>query len=292
MRSTLRSALVLCGSGILAICLGGELNALISGDKAKQLAGSVVATSGVAVRHVDRGENCVPAWGIQSKAGAALFPAKYNERCAPFAERARVDDRHLLVDTVRPIKCRSTFNAVRDRAAIISDKDTQARGAVPPLLKLNALDPQIGTGFRIPYLSRNFDGLIGSIGSAARLVDGFGGGNGRIFGVSERAPDQEHTYTGERYGEGRCEKHKFCPMGHPLLGVQIAFFAFGVPLILWLVYEGYQVADRGFDAFDGNYKAPAAWLFLFGAILAFGSAGLLPGLGYWLVFEGGIWRFL
>ena len=85
----------------------------------------------------------------------------------------------------------------------------------------------------------------------------------------------------------RCPKHSFCPDSSALLGLQIVYIALVFPLTLFLIYFGYQLADRGFDIMErGGYVK--GWLIFVGAImLACGSALLLPWFGYWAAFEGG-----
>lgn len=88
-------------------------------------------------------------------------------------------------------------------------------------------------------------------------------------------------------GEG-CLKHAFCPENHFLLGVQIAYLTIFLPLVFWLVLCGYKIADSGFDLVDGGRYRPGIFRLVAGGLIAVGSAGLLPGFGYWLAFEGGV----
>lgn len=101
-------------------------------------------------------------------------------------------------------------------------------------------------------------------------------------------PDEDYTNTGNDYRREGCPKHAFCPKSHFLLGAQIAYIAVFLPLTLSLVFFGYKLADRGFDALDSGKKAVGITRLLGGGLLIFGSALLLPYGGYWLAFEGGM----
>lgn len=101
-------------------------------------------------------------------------------------------------------------------------------------------------------------------------------------------PDEDYANTGNEHRREGCPKHSFCPKSHFLLGAQIAYITVFLPLTLSLVFFGYKLADRGFDAFDSRKKAVGVTRLLSGGLLIFGSALLLPYGGYWLAFEGGL----
>lgn len=106
--------------------------------------------------------------------------------------------------------------------------------------------------------------------------------------VMEGSYDSDQGGKRENNGRNRCPKHAFCPESHVLLGLQISYFVLFLPLCLGSVFLGYRVANRGFDSLEGG-KVVNGWLWLCAAGgLAVGSAFLLPWLGYWLLFEGGM----
>jgi hypothetical protein len=99
---------------------------------------------------------------------------------------------------------------------------------------------------------------------------------------------RKDTYKSQNDRPERSKEHPHRPKSHIFLGLQIAYFAVFLPFVLWLVWLGYEIANRGFDLVDTRqYRGGTARL-IAGGLLALGSAGLLPALGYWLVFEGGI----
>jgi hypothetical protein len=73
-----------------------------------------------------------------------------------------------------------------------------------------------------------------------------------------------------------------------LLSAQIGYIALLLPLSLLGILLGYQIAYSGGDRIDCGDKAIGICLLLAGLSLALVCAGLLPGLGYWLAFEGGL----
>lgn len=115
---------------------------------------------------------------------------------------------------------------------------------------------------------------------------------GRDLGVMERPRNQHDADASKNDRAKRSDEHPHRPEDHALLGLQIAYFTLFLPLVVWLVWLGYQVADRGLYSLDRGQKARGALLFWSGILLAYGSAFLLPYGGYWLMFEGRTWRLL
>lgn len=100
----------------------------------------------------------------------------------------------------------------------------------------------------------------------------------------QRGERQKHR------GDSRPE-HSLCPYSHVLLCAQVVYFALFLPLTGYLVFLGYQVANGGLDALERGQKVIGYRRLLLGSLIALGSAGLLPGVGFWLAFEGGLLSF-
>ena len=133
--------------------------------------------------------------------------------------------------------------------------------------------------------------------------DLFSGGRGRFlclgehpFGVFssfgrvvERTPNQIHASGSEDGRYSSCEKHKFCPVGHILLGFQILYLVLGGILGLGGSLLYYKIADRAFDLIEGGSKLFGGILFFLNAVLGPVAIGALLYFGYGLAFENG-WR--
>ena len=137
-------------------------------------------------------------------------------------------------------------------------------------------DYSIFSGFCGP-LSFN-DHILGRVGSAA--------------GVVQSSNDSHEGGKCEQYSRESGPEHQLGPFRHALLGAQIAYFAILLPLTLYLVFLGYQIANGALDALERGRWVNGGWRLISAVIVACGSALLLPALGYWLAFEGGILRFL
>ena len=74
-----------------------------------------------------------------------------------------------------------------------------------------------------------------------------------------------------------------------LLGLQICYVALLLLLTCYVVFLGYQIADRGVDHIvEGSRKVRGIILFWSGILLACGGGFFLPLAGYWMAFEGGV----
>jgi hypothetical protein len=142
-------------------------------------------------------------------------------------------------------------------------------------------------------LAGDFVGLIGGSG-------GFHGGGGRLLSFSdhiagglsgaarmnERAPNQEHADHSQENGSERRPEHLSGPIGHALLGGQIAFSAILFFGGLWLIYVGFNRAgdalDRVLDGFKNQWGIVGLWL-----CLCLCGAGAASGIvTYWLSVYG------
>ena len=146
------------------------------------------------------------------------------------------------------------------------------------------------------------------ISASLNLANFTGNGDGGTRGLSRPTSLHGHNHSGvsgpprvlrsfynseesnerEDNSSQSCEKHAFCPKGHTHLGIKIASLAILMPLTLYLVFLGYEVADRGLDAFERGRWVYGGWLMLCAIVVACGSAFFLPLGGYWFVFENGV----
>ncbi|MCA8907636.1 MAG: hypothetical protein KDA64_07080 [Rhodospirillaceae bacterium] len=69
--------------------------------------------------------------------------------------------------------------------------------------------------------------------------------------------------------------------------MQIVYLAAFPPLVLWLVFRGYDIGDRAVAMLmKGDWRG---WLVgLLAIFVACGSTGILLPVGFWAVFEGGL----
>lgn len=150
------------------------------------------------------------------------------------------------------------------------------------------IGPQLAFGAFLGFLDGGLGGFrgflrfvehpLGVIGSAPRMVQG--------------TPNEKNSSERQDYRRDGCPKHEFCPMGHPLLGFQIAyFFVFGA-LALGGAFLSYQIANRGLDLIERGRYLFGGGLCLLALISGPTFAGVLPAFGYWLVFEGGVGSLL
>jgi hypothetical protein len=124
------------------------------------------------------------------------------------------------------------------------------------------------------------------------LVNHFDGRVGGSAGLVESQGNQTDTNERDDDRSERCPKHSFCPESHILLGFQIGYFTLLLPLTCLLVFIGYKIAYRAFYALYCGRVVYGLLLSSSAILIACGSAFLLPMFGYWLAFEGGIWRLL
>lgn len=122
------------------------------------------------------------------------------------------------------------------------------------------------------------------IGSDLRLAD--------TSGFHQRLSNVDDADRSDRDRGERCPEHSFCPESHVLLGFQIAYVVFIAPLVVCGVLLGFKVAEGGLDPLKYGSKLLGGAYFLLGICGTVASAGLLPGIGFWLAFEGGGARFL
>lgn len=128
--------------------------------------------------------------------------------------------------------------------------------------------------FRLPNLLCDFNAFFGIVGGAARVMQCSDNGD-------ERDERQNHS-RGSRY------EHPESPLGHSLLGIKIAAIALHLPLTLYLVFFGYKIADRGFDAFESGRRVHGVGLLIAATVVACGFAFFGVALGAWLLLDGGL----
>ena len=108
----------------------------------------------------------------------------------------------------------------------------------------------------------------------------------------------QSSYNGEQGEKGQqdstrsCPEHPFRPLSHAFLSGKIAGIVLYLTFTLYLVFFGYQIADRGLDCVERRGNLIDWILLAFGYFFTVGCALLLPVLGYWLTFDGGIYGIL
>lgn len=151
---------------------------------------------------------------------------------------------------------------------------------------------QVGSGLSFTDFTGNNHSVLSGLRCILRFVNGASRMFRGITSMEQRAPNQNDSDAGQEYTGAACPKHKFCPKSHFLLGLQVGGFALLLSLTCYLIFFGYQIANSGFDALDRGQKIVGAVRFWSGILLACIVAGGLPAGGYWLAFEGGLWRIL
>lgn len=141
--------------------------------------------------------------------------------------------------------------------------------------------------------------VFGRFRGVERGLRGGGGLNGHIssvvrsaFGVVQCVSNKNQSSEGQQQTANSCPRHSFCPNSHFLLGFQIAYIALLLPATLYLVLLGYKIAYSGLDALERKRWINGGLRLAVAAAIAVSSALFLPGIGYWLAFEGGLAKFL
>lgn len=170
------------------------------------------------------------------------------------------------------------------RNPVLLDKDVSSQ--LPFVAVLSLRERLSSDPGRLPCLSNSvFCRPSGFSSLAKHAASGFSSASG----VVERPPYQANTNGGEKGRYGSCEKHRFCPVGHILLGFQILYLVLGGALGLGGSLLCYKVADRGLDLSERGRKIIGTSVFF----LAFTAGPSLIGcflfFGYGLAFENG-WR--
>lgn len=154
------------------------------------------------------------------------------------------------------------------------------------------LQSPVGSVGKRCLLASSADRFFGDVGRFLSLDDHFASGVSSAARMVKSESNERHANSGGDNPRRRCPKHEFCPESHFLLGLQIGYLAVFLPGVLGLIWLGYRVAYRALDCFEHGRWVGGAWRGCAFLLLTPGAALLLPGFGYWFVFEGGIWRLL
>lgn len=73
-----------------------------------------------------------------------------------------------------------------------------------------------------------------------------------------------------------------------ITAAQIAYLVLIVPVAVAGTFLGFMIAIPGIDLFEKGRRYAGTLRFAVGGTVTLGSCGVLPHLGYWLTFEGGI----
>ena len=178
-------------------------------------------------------------------------------------------------------------NLVRWRLAAIGNRDVRLDMGWINILNVGIGNAQIGAQLARGGLSGFVNRSFGGSGRFFGLFEHPFGGNSGASGFPKRSLNKVDANARNGYHRQACPKHEFCPIGHPLLGFQIAYFIVFGALALGGVLLSYQIADRGFDFIERGRKLFGGGLFVLAALSAPAFAGALRAFGFWLTFEGG-----
>ncbi|MCA0870960.1 hypothetical protein LCL97_08995 [Seohaeicola saemankumensis] len=131
-----------------------------------------------------------------------------------------------------------------------------------------------------PILLRHNNRLFGGGGCQLRLSD-------HVLRIVRSPPcmlkclddSDERDECKNNSGAGRKE-HQLGPPRHALLGLKVSLVSALLGVFGYLIFFGYQLADRGLDAVECGRKVYGVGLITVATAISVGSAFLLP----WLVF--------